>query len=59
MLPVVADGQALRTKVVEAQKILLKLDQETQNVKASLPAATAVFDPVHTALAAKPASNLC
>ena len=54
MLPVIADGQALRAKVIEAQKILLKLDQETQSARSSLPAAIGVFDPVHTALAAKP-----
>jgi hypothetical protein len=54
LLPVIADGQALKVKVAEARRIILKLDQETLSAKSKLPAVKGVFEPVHFGLA-KPA----
>jgi hypothetical protein len=56
LLPVISDGQALKLKVAEARRIILKLDQETSRTKSKLPAVTGVFEPIHFGLAspAKP-----
>jgi hypothetical protein len=54
LLPVIADGHALKVKVAEARRIILKLDQETSSAKSKLPAVKGVFDFIHFGLA-KPA----
>ncbi|MBI5243872.1 MAG: hypothetical protein HY922_09370, partial [Elusimicrobia bacterium] len=54
LLPVIADGQALKVKVAEARRIILQLDKETLAEKSKLPAVIGVFEPIHLGLA-KPA----
>ncbi|MBI5243130.1 MAG: hypothetical protein HY922_05510, partial [Elusimicrobia bacterium] len=55
ILPLIAAGQTLKTKVVEARGIALTLDQETLAAKSRLPAVKGVFEPIHSGLASKPA----
>jgi len=54
LLPVIADGQTLGAKGIEANKVILRLDKETQSAKSKLPEVATVFEPIHLGLT-KPA----
>ncbi|MBI5244109.1 MAG: hypothetical protein HY922_10610, partial [Elusimicrobia bacterium] len=51
LLPIIADGQALKVKVAEARRIVLQLDKDTLAEKTKLPMLSEVFDPIHLGLA--------
>ncbi|MBI5242649.1 MAG: hypothetical protein HY922_03065, partial [Elusimicrobia bacterium] len=55
LLPVIADGQALKARIIETRKSILQLDQETLAAKAKLSSVKGVFEPIHSGLASKPA----